>query len=148
MSPGGGQDRGDRPRSARFAPGLIATIAIGGAAGTVARAAVDRALPFGGSGFPWATWTVNVAGSLIIGLVVVAALERAAPSRYLRPLVGTGFCGGLTTFSTFAVTTDRLVRAGNGGIAAAYVLASLVAGMLAVAAGAGLARAVINREEL
>ena len=145
MSSGDGSDRaGER----RLEPGLLLTIALGGAVGTVARAAIDRALPAGGSGFPWATWTVNVAGSLVIGLVVVAALERAAPGRYLLPLVGTGFCGGLTTFSTFAVETDRLVRAGHAGTALAYVAASLAGGLLAAAAGAAIARAVINREEI
>jgi len=142
---GGGSDR---VREQRFERGLLLTIALGGAAGTVVRAAIDRALPAGGSGFPWATWTVNVAGSLVVGLVVVAALERAAPGRYLRPLVGTGFCGGLTTFSTFAIETDRLVRAGNAGTAALYVAASLAAGLLAVSAGAAIARAMINREEI
>lgn len=141
-------DGAARSHVPRFAPGLLGTIAAGGAAGTVARAAIDRALPAGVSGFPWATWTVNIAGSLIIGLVVVVTLERAAPGRFARPLIGTGFCGGLTTFSTFVVETDRLVRAGRAGIAAAYVAASLAAGLLAVAAGAGLARAVVNGEEL
>ena len=141
-------DGADRARVQRFEPGLLLTIALGGAAGTVARAAIDRVLPADGSGFPWATWTVNVAGSLVIGLVVVAAVERAAPGRYLRPLLGTGFCGGLTTFSTFAVETDRLLRAGDAGTAVAYVAASLAAGLLAVAAGAAIARAVINRGEI
>ena len=135
-------------RAPRFPAGLLATIAVGGAAGTVPRAAIDRALPFNGSEFPWATLVVNTAGSLIIGLVVVAALERAAPTRYLRPLLATGFCGGLTTFSTFAVETDRLVKAGRAGIAVAYAISSVAAGLVAVAAGAGLARSVINREEL
>lgn len=132
----------------RFDSGLLMAIAVGGAAGTVIREVVERAAPSGPTGFPWATLAVNVAGSLLVGLVVVAALERSAPSRYLRPLVGTGFCGGLTTFSTFAVETDRLVRAGNVGIAAAYVVVSLVAGLAAVAVGAGLARGVLRREEL
>lgn len=141
--------RDTRPaRVPRFPAGLLATIAAGGAAGTVLRAAIDQALPVTGSGFPWATLAVNTAGSLIIGLVVVAALERAAPTRYVRPLLGTGFCGGLTTFSTFAVETDRLVKAGSAGMAAAYVVSSVAAGLVAVAAGAGLARSVINREEL
>lgn len=132
----------------RFAPSLLATVALGGAAGTVLREAIERAVQESPHAFPWATFAVNVGGSLIIGVVVVAALERAAPSRFVRPLLGTGFCGGLTTFSTFAVETDRLLRAGCAGIAVAYVLASLVAGLLAVIAGAGSARAFINREEL
>jgi CrcB protein len=132
----------------RFSLGVMASIAVGGAAGTLLREAIDRALPETPSGFPWATLAVNVSGSLIIGIVVVAALERAAPSRYVRPLLGTGFCGGLTTFSTFAVEADRLIRGGNVGLAIAYVVVSLVAGLLAVTAGAGLTRSLINREEL
>jgi CrcB protein len=137
-----------KPRRApRFAPGLFLTVALGGAAGTVLREAVARAIPAAGSSFPWATLAVNTAGALIIGLVVVSTLERAAPTRYVRPLVGTGFCGGLTTFSTFAVETDRLVRSGSPGIAAIYVVTSVAAGLVAVTAGAGLARAVIKREE-
>lgn len=146
MSAAGSASRPERGHW--FAPGLLAAVAVGGSAGTLVRAAIDRALPPGASGFPWATWIVNVAGSLIIGLVVVAALERAAPGRYLRPLLATGFCGGLTTFSTFAVETDRLVRAGSEGIAAVYVISSLLVGMLAVAAGAGAARAMIRRRAL
>lgn len=135
-------------RHHRFGPGLLAAVAAGGAAGTVLRAAIENALPPGGSGFPWATLLVNVAGSSVIGLVVVVALERARPSRYFRPLVGTGFCGGLTTFSTFAVETDRLIRAGRVGLAFVYVGVSLAAGLLAVAASAGVARSVLNRGEL
>lgn len=135
-------------RHPRFAPGLVAAVAAGGAAGTVLRAAIERALPPGASGFPWATLLVNIAGSSVIGLVIVVALERAGPSRYLRPLVGTGFCGGLTTFSTFAVETDRLIRAGRVGVAFVYVGASLAAGLVAVTAAAGVARSVLNRGEL
>lgn len=148
MSPGAPTGAAEGRRWGGFPTGLLAVVAVGGAAGTVTRAAVDRALPTAGPGFPWATWTVNIVGCLVVGLVIVASLERAAPSRYMRPLLGTGFCGGLTTFSTFAVETDRLVRAGSEAIAAAYVAASLAAGLLAVAAGVALARAVINREEI
>lgn len=140
-----------RPSTAghhRFDPGLVGAVSAGGAAGTVLRAAIERALPPGGSGFPWATLLVNIAGSSVIGLVMVVALERAGPSRYFRPLVGTGFCGGLTTFSTFAVETDRLIRAGRVGLAIVYVGVSLAAGLLAVIAAAGMARSVLDRGEL
>lgn len=134
-------------RHHRFAPGLLGSVAAGGAAGTVLRAAIGRALPPGASGFPWATLLVNVVGSSVIGLVVVVALERAGPSRYFRPLVATGFCGGLTTFSTFAVETDRLLRAGRVGLAFVYVGVSLAAGLLAVTASAGMTRSILNRGE-
>jgi CrcB protein len=89
---------------------------------------------------------VNLIGSLAVGLVVVAALERVAPSRYFRPLLGTGFCGGLTTFSTFAVETDLLVKAGRVGTAAAYVVVSVVGGLVAVRIGMLLARAAWSSE--
>lgn len=127
-------------RSHRFGLGLLGAIAAGGAAGTLVRAAVAQGLPNGASGFPWATLIVNFAGSAVLGVVIVAAVERLPPSRYLRPLVGTGFCGGLTTFSTFAVETDTLIRAGRLGVAVLYVLSSTAAGLAAVWAGARLAR--------
>lgn len=119
---------------------MIGAIGLGGAAGTLIRAAVAQALPPRGASFPWATLIVNVSGSVVLGFVIVAALERPAPSRYLRPLLGTGFCGGLTTFSTFAVETDSLVRAGRAGVAVVYVLASTASGLLGVWGGARLAR--------
>lgn len=128
----------------RFGPGLIGAIAFGGAAGTVARAAIEQAWP-AGSGFPWATFAVNVVGSLVLGLVV-ARLEIAAPSRYLRPLLGTGLCGGFTTFSTFAVETDSLIRAGRPGIAVLYAVASTATALVAIRAGTGIARLRRTRE--
>ena len=129
-------------RPLRFGFGLIGAIGLGGAAGTLVRAAVAQALPSRGASFPWATLIVNVSGSVVLGFVIVVALERAAPSRYLRPLLGTGFCGGLTTFSTFAVETDLLVKDGHATIGVAYAALSIVAGFVAVWAGVWIARAV------
>lgn len=124
----------------------MGAIALGGAAGTALRAGIAQVLPTRIGAFPWATLTVNVSGSLILGLVIALAVERAAPQRYLRPLVGTGFCGGLTTFSTFAVETDSLVRAGRLGVAVGYALVSVAAGLVAVWAGARVARLTAGRE--
>ena len=75
--------------------------------------------PSGAAAFPWDTLLVNLVGSLLLGFIVVTAFERLAPSRYFRPLIGTGFCGGLTTFSTFAVEIVLLIRAGRVGVAVA-----------------------------
>ncbi|HUJ65217.1 MAG TPA: CrcB family protein [Acidimicrobiales bacterium] len=125
----------------RFHPGVLAVIAVGGAAGTLGRAALAYALPPSPDGFPWATFIANVVGSLVLGLIVVAALERVAPSRYFRPLLATGLCGGLTTFSTFVVETDLLVKNGHIGIAAVYVVVSVVAALAVVRIGMLLARA-------
>jgi CrcB protein len=125
----------------RFAPGLLLAVAIGGVVGTLLRAAVAQALPPSATGFPWAILVVNLVGCAIVGFVIVAALERVAPGRYFRPLVGTGFCGGLTTFSTFVVEVDLLVRAGHVGTATGYVAASLVGCLAASKAAVVLARA-------
>ena len=130
----------------RFGTGLIGAIALGGAAGTALRAAIAQALPTRMGAFPWATLVVNVSGSLIIGLVIALAVERTAPQRYLRPLVGTGFCGGLTTLSTFAVETDSLVRAGRIGVAAGYALLSVASGLVAVWVGSRVVRLTVRRE--
>jgi fluoride exporter len=124
---------------------VLAAVAFGGGAGTLLRVVVTRALPTGTNGFPWDTLAVNLSGSLILGFVVVTAVERLGPTRYFRPLIGTGFCGGLTTFSTFVVEVDLLVRAGRVGIAVLYVAASLVAGLALARTGVVLARAAWNR---
>ena len=123
----------------------MGAVAVGGAAGTVLRVVVSRALPTGTNGFPWDTLAVNLTGSLILGFVVVTAMEQVGPTRYLRPLIGTGFCGGLTTFSTFMVEVDLLIRAGRVGIAVLYVAASLVAGLVLARTGMVLARTAWDR---
>jgi CrcB protein len=123
---------------------LLAVVAVGGAAGTLLRLAVARALPSSSTAFPWATLLVNLFGSLLIGFIVVTAVERLAPSRYFRPLIGTGFCGGLTTFSTFAVEIVLLIRADRIGMAALYAVVSLVAGIGLARGGMLLAYAVWN----
>jgi CrcB protein len=125
---------------------VLAVVAVGGAAGTLLRLAVARALPSGPSAFPWNTLLVNLVGSLILGFIVVTAFERAAPTRYFRPLIGTGFCGGLTTFSTFAVEMVLLIRAGRVGVAALYGAVSLIVGIGLARGGMLLAYAVWNTE--
>jgi CrcB protein len=91
-------------------------------------------------GFPWATWTVNVAGSFVLGAVVTLVVERWPRDRYLRPLVAVGFCGGFTTFSTLAVEIDQRIQHGHGALAAVYLVATLLAGLAAALAGITLAR--------
>ena len=109
-------------------------VAAGGAAGSLLRYAAGQALgpPRAGT-FPWHTFWVNVAGSLLIG-VVLALVARDDP-HHLRALVAVGFCGGLTTFSTFSWETVGMLQARAYGMAAAYVGASLLTGMLAVVLG-------------
>jgi CrcB protein len=106
-------------------------VMVGGAAGTLARAGVAEALPVTPGAWPWATLLVNLAGTLLLGWVVAA-------DRW-RPLVGTGFCGALTTFSTFQVETFRLAEGGHEAVAAAYVAVSVAAGLAAAQLGRQLA---------
>lgn len=111
-------------------------LAVGGGAGANARywlglwvrdAQLRR---LGAVEFPWATFLVNVSGSVVLG--VVAALYVAHPDPARRAwyiLLGTGFCGGFTTFSTFSLETVELLRGGRPGAAAGYALGSVAAGV-------------------
>ena len=102
-------DHADATRQARavlhphHGPGPLAAIGVGGTLGTLARYAFERSVVADPSGIPWATLSVNVIGSFVLGVVVTLVTERWPRDRYLRPLVAVGFCGGFTTFSTFAV---------------------------------------------
>jgi CrcB protein len=115
----------------------VRTLAIlaGGAVGALARAAVNEALPHASGAWPWSTFTVNLVGAAFLAWLTTRLTEMVAPTRYWRFLLGTGFCGALTTFSTFQVETIRLADDGYAVLAAGYAAASLLAGM-AVAAGA------------
>ena len=121
-------------------PGPLAAIGVGGALGTLARYAFERGVVADPAGIPWATLSVNVIGSFVLGVVVTLVTERWPRDRFLRPLVAVGFCGGFTTFSTFAVEIDQRVRHGHTGVALAYLAASLLAGIGAALAGITLAR--------
>ena len=121
-------------------PGSMVAIAVGGALGTLARYGVERAVVPAPDGLPWATLTVNVIGSFLLGAVVIFVVERWPRDRYLRPLVAVGFCGGFTTFSTLAVEVDQRVQHGHGPIAAVYLIVTLVAGSGAALAGMTMAR--------
>jgi fluoride exporter len=91
--------------------------------------------------FPWGTFTVNVVGCLVLGLLAGAATAGAASSQ-VQLLLGTGLCGALTTYSTFSYETLRLAENGARLFAVANVVMSVAAGLGAAFAGAALARAV------
>lgn len=119
----------------RAEPSVLAAIAAGGALGAPARYAVTQVVGVSADGFPWATFWTNVSGSFALGFLLVVLIRRYPPSHHLRPFVATGFLGAFTTFSTFVVETDLLVDHGHGATAAAYVTASLAAGLAASWAG-------------
>lgn len=118
----------------------IAAIVTGGAIGTVARAGVAEALPVRAGQWPWATFIVNLVGSFILGWLLTRLAERTAPSRHWRFLAGTGFCGAVTTFSTFQIETFELARAGREGLAVGYAAGSIAAGMAVAVTGVLLGR--------
>jgi CrcB protein len=117
-----------------------AAILVGGAAGALARAGVAEALPRQPGHWPWATFVVNLAGAALLGWALTRLAERVAPGRYWRFLLGTGFCGALTTFSTFQIETFDLLRTGHAGVALTYALTSIAAGMGVAVLGVMAAR--------
>ncbi|WP_371779442.1 fluoride efflux transporter CrcB [Streptosporangium subroseum] len=119
-------------------------VLIGGAVGAPLRYLTDRAVQARhDTVFPWGTFAVNVVGSLILGVVTGAALSGVAGPG-VRLLLGTGFCGALTTYSTFSYETLRLAETGARFFAAANVIASIVAGLGAVFVGLALAQALFG----
>ena len=137
-----------RTRAAhRTRPSVLLAIAAGGAAGTPARYALGRIVHVAPSGFPWATFVINVSGSFVLGLLLTLVVERWPPTRFVRPFAAIGFLGAYTTFSTYVVESDLLVKDGRVGVAAVYVVASLAAGFLAVYLGIVAARLWPRRME-
>ena len=132
-------------REQRARPDVLAAIAVGGVLGALARYGLARLIPVSAHEFPWATFWTNVSGSLALGFILVLLLERYPPARHARAFIGTGFIGAYTTFSTFAVETDLLVKDGNAVTAIAYVAASLVVGLLAAWTGITVARRIAPR---
>src|SRR5690349_21274594 len=121
---------------------MIAAVFVGGAIGTVARAALSTTFPLPAGQWPWPTFLVNVVGAFLLGYFSTRLQERLPLSSYRRPLLGTGVCGGLTTFSTMQVETVRMLEAGQWGLAVGYTAASLVLGLLAVTLATALTRRV------
>jgi fluoride exporter len=123
--------------------GTLAQVALGGAIGASARYLTNVAVLRGiGPGFPWATVVVNVAGSFLMGVLVVWLAEKGAMR--LAPLLMTGILGGFTTFSAFSLDTVALWERGEPMLAAAYVGGSVVLSVAALLAGMALTRGVFT----
>jgi CrcB protein len=118
-------------------------VALGGAVGSVARWLVGQALGGAVRALPWGTLAVNVAGSLVLGMVL-ALWPSDRPSTG-RLLLGVGFCGGFTTFSTLSAELVTMLERGQGARAGVYAAASLTAGAVAMLAGLALGRAAAGR---
>ena len=122
-----------------------AVLAIGGAMGVNARYWLSVWMArWTSPRFPWATVTINVAGSFAIGFIVVILAHRW-PHPLARLFLMTGFLGGFTTFSAFTYETLTLWEKGDRNLALANTLGSVVAGLVAVTLGVALARAVVGK---
>lgn len=119
----------------------LGAIFLGGAAGALLRAGLVEAFGEGAPSWPWVTFAVNVVGAFLLGYFITRLQERLPLSTYRRPLLGTGFCGALTTFSTMQVELLRMLDAERYAMAAAYGVGSILAGFL----GIHLASAMVRR---
>jgi CrcB protein len=122
---------------------VVVSVAGGGALGAVSRYGLDRVIEQRSeSSFPWSTFVINVTGCLLVGFLIAALVDRRSAPEWVRAGLVVGFCGGYTTFSTFGQETLDLIEADEVVLAVLNVCASVVVGVLAVLAGARLARLV------
>ncbi len=124
-------------RAVHLRPAMLAVVAVGGTAGTAAREALSLLIPRVG-GLPLAILLINVAGAFVLGMLLEALLRLGPDTggrRLTRLAVGTGFCGGFTTYSTLAVGAAELLRGGATGLALGYAVGSVLLGAVASWAG-------------
>jgi CrcB protein len=130
-----GEARARRP--VHLHPGYVLVVVAGGTAGALARYGLGTVLPAPG-GWPLPTLVINLAGAFLLGLLLEALVRRgpdAGGLRMMRLLVGTGFMGAFTTYSSLALETTNLLGAGRFADAAAYVAATLLGGAIATYLG-------------
>ena len=121
----------------------LVLVAVGGGLGAACRHLANlAAIRWLGAGFPWGTAFVNVFGSFLMGLFIGVLARRFGVSNEIRLLIATGFLGGFTTFSSFSLDTVTLYERGAVGIAAVYVVGSVLLGLAALFGGLSLARLV------
>ncbi len=135
-----------RSRWPRIHWATVAVVAFGGFFGGLVRYGIGLAWPSPSGTFPTAIWAVNTAGAFILGPLVVV-LEVLPPTRYVRALVGTGFCGALTTFSSVATGVDQLAAHGHVALALGYIAASVAAGLAAASCGILFGRSIAAYRE-
>ncbi|MCW3844257.1 CrcB family protein [Micromonospora yasonensis] len=134
----------DRGELAAHPAAVLGAIAAGGVLGALARAGAQAAFPHPPTGFPWATFGINVSGCLLIGALMAVLTARPA-GPLVRPFLGVGVLGGYTTFSTYVVEAHRAVLAGAPGTALAYLAATVLGALLAVWTGDAVAGRLLAR---
>jgi CrcB protein len=119
-------------------------IAVGGMLGAGSRFGIERTWPTALGAVPWATLGINVSGCLLIGVLMVHVTEVGGAHPLVRPFLGVGVLGGYTTFSTYAVQTQTLLRGGHPALALGYLVGTAVAAVAAVAVGVYVARTSVR----
>jgi CrcB protein len=118
----------------------LAAIFVGGSAGAALRTVLEDWFPVGKGSFPWTTFAINVAGCLLLGYFVTRLQERLPITAYRRPLLATGFCGGLTTFSTAQVELLKLLDDDRIAVSAIYAGSGVLAGFCGILLGTAIVR--------
>lgn len=118
----------------------LAAIFVGGFVGALARLALVEGFDTGPGEWPWGTLIANVVGAAALGYFATRLQERLPLSAYRRPLLGTGVCGALTTFSAMQIELLDMLDAGRVGLAVAYAAITLAAGFAAVFVTTNLVR--------
>lgn len=134
-----------RPRAQAI---IVVSVGVGGSMGALARYGLSLLLSTPPGHFPTGTFVINVTGSVVLGFLLVLLMEQFPRGRLARLVLGTGLIGAYTTFSTFMVETDLLVRDGHALTAVVYAIASALAGLCAVMTGIVGARAVMGIERM
>ncbi|MEU5522917.1 fluoride efflux transporter CrcB [Streptomyces sp. NPDC047860] len=124
---------------------VVAVVALGGAAGAVARYAASLWWPTPAGGFPWTILWVNVAGCFMIGAFMVVVTEVRTAHPLVRPFFGTGVLGGFTTFSTYAVDVRDLLDGGHPAAGLLHLAVTPLAALAAVWTAVSATRRVLIR---
>ena len=128
----------------RFDRQELAAIFAGGAIGAIARVWLSQHYVQSDTSWPWTIFAINISGSFALGYFATRLQERLPQSTYRRPLLGTGFCGAYTTFSTMQIEILKMVEANHYPLAIAYAVTSVTAGVLAI----WLATTIVRRARL
>jgi CrcB protein len=121
-------------------PRVCAAVFLGGSVGALARVAIAQAWPAHAGHWPWATLVANLVGAALLGHLVARDPGEGARATYRHPLLGIGFCGALSTFSTLQLELLEMLDSGRGALAALYASASLGLGFAVVVVASGLTR--------
>lgn len=126
---------------------VLSAISAGGVLGALGRYGLGEVFPRDPGGWPWVTWGINVAGCLLIGVLMVLISEVWTGHRLVRPFLGVGVLGGFTTFSTAMVDVQQLVAEGAAGLGLVYLVGTVGAAMVAVITGSGMTRWMLGVAE-